>query len=75
MNDGLKPIADFFNDTRGFGLTIMTIMQLICDIELVGMVIYWIIWGRSFIYPLSVGILGISKVLINVHFHRIIDFI
>lgn len=44
----------------------MTIMQLICDIELVGMVIYWVLWGRSFTYPLSVAILAISKVLINV---------
>lgn len=45
----------------------MTIMQLTCDIELVGMVIYWVIWGRSFVYPLSVGFLGIAKVLINVN--------
>jgi hypothetical protein len=49
----------------------MTIMQLICDIELVGMIIYWVIWGRSFTYPLAVAILAISKVLINVLFFNL----
>jgi hypothetical protein len=44
----------------------MTILQLICDIELVGMVIYWVGWGRSFVYPLSIAFLAIAKVLINV---------
>lgn len=52
----------------------MTIMQLTCDIELVGMVIYWVIWGRSFVYPLSVGFLGIAKVLINVNFTHYLRF-
>jgi hypothetical protein len=69
VNTALQPVATFFINTRGFGLTLMTIMQLLCDIQLVGMVIYWVVWGRSFTYPLAVGFLAISKVLINViHF-------
>lgn len=68
-------MADFFIDTRGFGLALMTIMQLLCDIQLVGMVIYWVIWGKSFTYPISVGILAISKVLINVRFIFNVDIV
>jgi hypothetical protein len=30
------------------------------------MVIYWVVWGKSFTYPLAVGFLAISKVLLNV---------
>lgn len=44
----------------------MTIMQLLCDIQLVAMIIYWVVLGDSFRYPLSTGFLGISKILINV---------
>ena len=44
----------------------MTIMQLVCDLQLIGMIVYWLVLGDSFRYPLAVSFLGISKILINV---------
>ncbi len=53
----------------------MTIMQLLCDVQLVGMVIYWVGWAKSFTYPLAVAALAIAKVLINVIYPSFIDYV
>jgi hypothetical protein len=41
-------------------------MQLIVDIQLVLVLIYWFIWGDSLRYPLVLAIIGVSKILLNV---------
>lgn len=64
-----QPVADFFNENSGFGLTLMTIMQVLCDLQIIGMVFYWMNYGNSFVYPISVAFLGLSKILINVTFN------
>ena len=41
-------------------------MQLIVDIELVGMLVYWFLRGNSLRYALVMSIVGISKIILNV---------
>lgn len=42
-------------------------MQLIVDIQLVVMMAYWFVWGDSMRYPIVLAVIGISKILLNVH--------
>jgi hypothetical protein len=64
--DGLQPVTNFYIANEGLGLTLVSIMQLIVDIQLVLMLVYWFIWGDSLRYPLMLAIIGISKILLNV---------
>ena len=41
-------------------------MQLIVDIELVAMMIFWFLRGNSLRYAIVMAIVGISKILLNV---------
>lgn len=46
----------------------MVIMQVVVDVQLVGMVLYWYFKGESFRYPVLLAVLGVSKVLLNVRY-------
>lgn len=73
--DWLLPVTQFYQHHRGFGLALMTSMQLVLDVELVGMVVFWYFKGNSFRYPLVLVVLGISKMLLNVLFNFMLDFV
>lgn len=64
--DGLQPVTNYYIANEGLGLTFVSIMQLIVDIEIVLVLVYWFIWGDSLRYPLVLSIIGISKILLNV---------
>ncbi len=73
MIDTLRPVTDFYNDNKAFGLTLMTLMQIIVDVELIAMAALWYFKGSSFRYPIVLAALGISKILLNVTSHLISD--
>lgn len=64
--DGLQPVTNFYLDHEGLGLTLISIMQLIVDIELIAFPIYWFVYGTSVRYPLVLAVIGVSKILLNV---------
>lgn len=64
--DWLQPITDQYNKYPGLGLTFGTISQLIADLNLIVMFIYWFIVGNSMRYPIMLAVIGVSKVLLNV---------
>lgn len=64
--DALQPVTNFYIANEGFGLALVSIMQLIVDIQLVLVLAYWFIWGDSMRYPIVLTIIGISKILLNV---------
>lgn len=47
-------------------MALISIAQLIVDIELIAMLAFWFFKGNSLRYPILLGILGISKILLNV---------
>jgi hypothetical protein len=64
--DGLQPVTNFYLENPGLGLTLISITQLIADIQLIGMLAFWFWKGNSLRYPIVLAILGVSKILINV---------
>jgi hypothetical protein len=64
--DFLIPFTNFYKENLSLGLTLMTLMQILVDIELVGMTLFWYFKGNSFRYPLILSVLGLSKILLNV---------
>ena len=44
----------------------MSIMQLLVDIELVAMLVFWFLRASSMRYAIVMSIVGISKILLNV---------
>ena len=72
--DWLQPITNFYINNEGFGLTLVSIMQLLVDIQLVLMLAFWFMRGDSMRYPIVLAIIGISKILLNALFQtKIID--
>ena len=71
--DALQPVTDFYRANKGFGLTLVSIMQLIVDIELIGMFVYWFLRGSSLRFVIVMAIVGISKILLNVNQFNIQD--
>lgn len=65
--DALQPVTDFYIRNEGLGLTLVGIMNLVVDIQLVLMLAYWFAWGDSMRYPIVLTIIGISKILLNVN--------
>jgi len=41
-------------------------MQVIVDVQLIGMLSYWAIKGQNLRYPIVMAVIGISKMLLNV---------
>lgn len=64
--DALQPLTNFYIQNEGLGLTLVSIMQLLVDIQLVLVLAYWFIWGDSMRYPIVLSLIGISKILLNV---------
>jgi hypothetical protein len=64
--DALQPVTNFYIRNEGLGLTLVGIMNLVVDIQLVLMLAYWFAWGDSMRYPIVLAIIGISKILLNV---------
>ena len=64
--DGLQPVTNFYIENEGFGLTLVSIMQLIVDIQLVLMMVWWLVSGNSLRYPIVLACIGLSKILLNV---------
>jgi hypothetical protein len=64
--NGLQPVTNFYINNPGLGLTLISIAQLIVDIQLIAMLGYWFWQGTTMRYPLVLAIIGISKVLLNV---------
>ena len=65
--DALQPVTNFYIGNKGLGLTLVSIMQLIVDIQLIAVPVYWFIYGTSVRYPIVLAIIGISKILLNVN--------
>ncbi len=64
----------FYRENRNLGLSLMTIMQLMVDVELIAMGVLWYLKGTSFRYPIVLTVLGVSKILLNVYLSsRILD--
>jgi hypothetical protein len=64
--DALQPVTDYYLANREFGLTLVTIMQLLVDLQLLAMPAYWLLQGQNMRYPLVLGAIGVSKMLLNV---------
>ena len=60
-------MTNYYISNEHFGLAFVSIMQLLVDIQLVFMLVYWFVYGESMRYPIVLGIIGISKILLNVH--------
>lgn len=64
--DALQPVTNFYIQNEGLGLTLVGIMQLVVDLELITMLVVWFIYGTNLRYPLVLAIVGVSKILLNV---------
>jgi len=62
----LLPITEFYTENKTFGLILVSIMQVIVDVQLIGMLSYWAIKGQNLRYPIVMAVIGISKMLLNV---------
>ena len=68
--DALQPVTNFYINNEGFGLTLIALMQIIVDVELVVVIVYWFVYGTNMRYPLVLAIIGVSKILLNVPIAR-----
>ena len=69
--DALQPITDSYIANKGLGLTVVSIMQLLVDIELVGMLVYWFLRGNSLRYAVVMAVVGVSKIFLNVNENKL----
>ena len=62
----MQPLTDLYIANEGLGLTLVSLMQLLVDFQLVGGLVWWFLKGSSMRYPLLLAVVGISKILLNV---------
>ena len=65
--DAFIPFTNYYQKNQFVGRILTTVCQLFVEGQLIGMGIFWYLRGKDLVYPVSLGLLGLAKIMLNVN--------